>query len=542
MAMFRPREYVFRRIILAFVICWLNAATSSASVDYWPTEGWRYSVAENQGMDSGRLAKMVEFIQKKKYEIDNITVIRNGYVVLDAYFHPFQKDTKHIIHSCTKSITSALIGIAMAEGFIKNVTEPVLGFFPNLTPAESSASKRAITLEHLLIMAPGLKCQDSYRYGWRGLYEMQQSADWIQYMLDLPISEAPGTRFEYCNGATFLLSAIIQETTGMKTLEFAEKRLFSPLGIKDVKWRTNPQRIDIGYGGMWLKPHDMAKIGWLYLNQGRWENRQVVPAAWVEASTRGHISANLFDRYGYQWWVDSAGYYMAVGYRGQFIYVIPEKNMVVVFTSDLPGGRFHIPGTLLIKYIIPAATSSGRLSANPNAKAHLDAVLKRCATAPAYGTIWLSDKDGVAKDGVFMRTASPAFQFSFPIGSKKVPLDAPDVIMAMRTPEGIRFSATVVDIPEGWQLAEMGPKHYAANLTNVGTDIQIVSNNEIVLKDGTPAYRTDIKWMFQETIPIRTHLTSVFKDGKCIYVSAHPTWAHPEIVQIVESVTLETPR
>jgi hypothetical protein len=177
-----------------------------------------------------------------------------------------------------------------------------------------------------------------------------------------------------------------------------------------------------------------------------------------------------------------------------------------------------------------------------NKKAHLDAVLKRSAKASAYGTIWVSDKDGVAKDGVFKRTASPAFQFSYPIGSKKVPIDAPDLIMGMRTPGGIRFSAFVVDNPEGWKLAEMGPKHYAAILANVGTDIQIVSNNEIVLKDGTTAYRTDIKWIFQETIPILTHLTSVFKEGKCIYVSAHPTLYNPEIVQMVESVTLEISR
>ena len=542
MPIFRLRGFVFRRIILACVICWLNAATSSASTDYWPTEGWRVSVAEKQGMDSGRLIKMLEFVQKKNHEIDNITVIRNGYVVLDAYFHPFQKDTKHIIHSCTKSITSALVGIAIAKGFIKDVNVPVLKFFPNLTLAESSVNKQAITLEHLLIMAPGLKCQDSYRYGWRGLFKMQQSADWIQYMLDLPMAEAPGIRFEYCNGATFLLSAIIQKATGMKTLEFAKIHLFGPLGIKDVKWRTNPQGIDIGWGDMWLRPHDMAKIGWLYLNKGRWEDRQLVPTAWVKASTQGHIAATLFDRYGYQWWVDSAGYYMAVGYKGQFIYVIPEKNMVVVFTSDLPGGQFYIPRTLLNRYIIPAAVSSVPLPVNQNYNARLASLLKRCAKAPSKGFIWFSAKDGIAKDGVFMRAASPAFQFSYPVGSKKLPLKAPNVIMRMRTPEGVGFDASVVAIPEGWNLAESGPKYYAAGLANVGTNIQVISNKKIMLKDGTKAYRSDIKWMFQGTIPILTHLTSIFKDGKCILVSAHPTRYIPEVEQIVESVTLDMPK
>ena len=357
-------------------------------------------------------------------------------------------------------------------------------------------------------------------------------------MLDLPMAEVPGARFEYCNGATFLLSAIIQETTGMKTLEFAKKRLFSPLGIQDVKWRTNPQGIDIGWGEMWLKPHDMAKIGWLYLNKGQWEGRQVVPAAWVEASTRGHITASLFDRYGYQWWVDSAGHYMAVGYGGQFIFVIPQKNMVVVFTSDLPDGRFYTPSTLLKKYIIPAAMSPGPIYANPATKTRLDAELKKCAKSPEHGTIWISERDGVAKDGVFKRTASPAFQFSYPNGSKILALEGPDVIMRMKTPGGSRFSAAIVDIPGGSKLVEMGPKYYTAYLASFATKIQIVSNHEIILKDGTTAYRTDIKWIFQETIPILTHLTSVLKDGKCIYVSAHATRYIPEVVQIVENVTL----
>jgi hypothetical protein len=367
---------------------------------------------------------------------------------------------------------------------------------------------------------------------------MQQSEDWVQHMLDLPMIDTPGKRFEYCNGATFLLSAVIQATTGMKTLDFAKRRLFGPLGIKDVKWRTNSQGIDIGYGGMWLRPHDMAKIGWLYLNKGRWNGKQVIPAAWVETSTRDHISATLFEGYGYQWWIDSGGYYVAVGYRGQFIFVIPAKNMVVVFTSDLSGGRFKIPETLLNKYILPAAASAGAMSANPSGKAYLDAVLKRCGKAPAYGNIWISEQEGVAKDRVFVRTAPPAFQFSFPLGSKKNPLDTPDQIMGMRSPGGTHFSAVVVDVPKGWELAEMGPRHYAAGLARYGKDIQVVSNREIVLKDGTTAYRTDIKWVFQDTIPIMTHLTSVFREDKCIYVAAHPTMYDPEMADMVEGVTL----
>jgi len=205
-------------------------------------------------------------------------------------------------------------------------------------------------------MSSGLECRDSYLYNWRGLNEMRESDDWVQFMLNLPMAEPPGTRFEYCNGGSFLLSAIIQETTGMSALAFAEENLFGPLNITDVHWPANPEGITIGWGDIHMRPHDMAKIGYLYLNGGQWDGEQVVPAAWVKASTQAHIAAGtLSDGYGYQWWVDDGGYYMAIGYQGQFIYVVPEKDMVVVFTSELDESDFFIPETLLNEYIIPAA-------------------------------------------------------------------------------------------------------------------------------------------------------------------------------------------
>jgi CubicO group peptidase (beta-lactamase class C family) len=138
-------------------------------------------------------------------------------------------------------------------------------------------------------------------------------------------------------------------------------------------------------GAMWLKPHDMAKIGWLYLNKGSWGQKQIVPAAWVEASTRGHIAANPGDQYGYHWWVKNDGNYAAVGYRGQFIFVERGKNMVVVFTGDLPGGTFFIPIEFGQKFIIPAAVSSKSLPPDTQEKARLDNLVKSVATSPTDG-------------------------------------------------------------------------------------------------------------------------------------------------------------
>ncbi|MDY7040100.1 MAG: serine hydrolase, partial [Chloroflexota bacterium] len=179
----------------------------------------------------------------------------------------------------------------------------------------------------------------------------------------------------------FLLSAIIQEMTGASALAFAEEHLFGPLGISDVEWPSNPQGITIGWGELRMKPHDMAKIGYLYLNEGLWDGEQVVPSAWVEKSTRKHIPATLQDGYGYQWWIDSSGVYMALGYAGQFIFVVPEKDMVVVFTSNLDEERFYVPQTLLNDFIVPAAKASTPLPPNPDGVALLEYSIKALATS-----------------------------------------------------------------------------------------------------------------------------------------------------------------
>ena len=338
-----------------------------------PTGGWPTSTPEEQGMDSALLALMLAQIHDQGHAIDGLQVVRNGHLVVDAVVSPFGPDTVHPIRSCTKSIVSALVGIAIEQGALDGVEQPVLELLPGRTIANLDAAKQAMTLEDLLTMAAGLECRDSYIYRWQGMQQMRQTDDWVQFMLDLPMAEMPGTRFEYCNGASFLLSAIIQEATGQSAGAFAEEHLFGPLGIRGVEWPANPQGISIGWGKLEMQPHDMAKIGYLYLNEGRWGEQQVVPPDWVRTSTRKHIPATLQDGYGYQWWVSDSGYYMALGYGGQFIFVVPEKNLVAVFVSELEEKDLYIPQQLLDGYIIPAARSTGPLPANPDGMAELEA-------------------------------------------------------------------------------------------------------------------------------------------------------------------------
>ncbi len=325
---------------------------------YWPTEGWRSSTPEEQGMDSELLTEMLAYIREKGVRIDSVTIVRHGYLVLDAYIRSYGKDSKHELYSCTKSVTSALVGIAMDQGHIQSVDQPVLSFFPEWSVGNVDARKEAMTLEHLLTMTDGLHwVRKDIRVTSSGdtTPEMMQASDWVQFTLDRSMEEEPGTRWNYNGGASHLLSAILQEATGMTALEFAHEYLFGPLGISEVVWPGGNQGRNFGGSGLQMTPHDMAKFGYLYLNEGLWDGEQIVPAAWVKASTTNH-SPTPEIYYGYQWWVMPwAGYYSAIGARGQYIAVLPELDMVAVFTSDLKPEDAYTPLLLLAFYVIPAA-------------------------------------------------------------------------------------------------------------------------------------------------------------------------------------------
>lgn len=532
-------------IILSLTTCSNNDIkldnSASTPPDYWPTIKWRTSTPEKQGIRSELLVNMFELIKQKKYSIDNITIVRNGYVVTDAYFHPYKKNKKHLIYSCTKSVTSALIGIAVDKGYIKSVKQSVLSFFPDKKITNVDENKKKITLENLLTMTSGLKTMDSYLYNYIGLQEFAQTKDWTQYILSRPMDNKPGTKYEYSNGVSFLLTAILQKTTKTTALSFAQKNLFKPLGIKGIKWPMSPQGINYGWGDMWLSPHDMAKFGLLYLNKGKWDGKQIISESWVKDSIIGHIKepffTKIFDRYGYQWRIDDEGYYMAAGRFGQFIFVVPQKNMIVVFTSDLDGSDFFVPRNLLNDYIIPSAVSSKPLADNSTDYSRLSKLLVKFSTPPAKGFIWVSEKDGAAKNNTFIRKKSPAFKFNFPECSKKLALDAPNQIMSMKTPTGITFQASVIDIPAKVSIADFGSKFYAKALMKYGKNVKVVSSDEIELDDGNDAYETKIQWIYNNS-PLETLLLVVYKDNKCILLTAHHRWYVHKADVILESLTL----
>lgn len=310
------------------------------------------------------MAELFHAVEKDEYEIDSVIIVRNGYVVLESYSQLQGPHFRHQIHSCTKSIVSALVGIAIDEGYIESVDQSVLDLFPEKFPRIKNSDKEKITLRHLLMMATGLACEDSVRYDFKGLKSMWQSDDWVQYMIDLPLIETPGTRFEYCNGASALLTAIIQKTTGMSGFEFARRHLFNPLKIEDVHWKSH-HGITIGYSDLTMRPLDMARFGYLFLHDGRWNNHEIISDEWVKESTQKQISTTQTDGYGYQWWVMAPDRYGARGAHGQRIFVLKDKDMVVVFTGNLKEPKTLIPETLLQNFIIGAIRADKPLRENP---------------------------------------------------------------------------------------------------------------------------------------------------------------------------------
>jgi CubicO group peptidase (beta-lactamase class C family) len=364
----RPKELVLIALFVVIMVAsflWFQSSpfqkefneddpvsTSENLVKYWPTDGWRHASPSDLGMDQHKLNDFVDYMRTRGSGLNSMTIVKDGYIVLDEYFGGFRKEEKHNIYSCTKSVVSTLFAIAQEKGNIGGLDTKLVDMFSGYKFKNLDEWKQQITLEDLLTMRAGFDARDSYLYNWEGLREMLDSTDTLQYILDLPMSEEPGTRFEYTNGVSHLISHIVSISTGVKTNKFAEEHLFKPLGIESYKWETDEDNVPWGYSNLYITPHDMAKFGYLFLSEGKWEDMQIVTAEWVEKATRKHTDATLKDGYGYKWWIDEDGYYLALGYFGQFIFVVPDYNLVVVSTGNTRD-NFDFAIRLLESHILP---------------------------------------------------------------------------------------------------------------------------------------------------------------------------------------------
>jgi CubicO group peptidase (beta-lactamase class C family) len=356
------------------------AAERVAADDYFPSREWRRASAKSQGLRGKVLRRLADRIRRGEHgRVDSLLVVRNGYLVLEEYFNGWDAEGLHTLQSDTKSVTSLLVGIAIGQGKIGGVGDRVLDYFPEYRNIRNlDERKQAMRIEDLLTMRTGFDWSEG-RYEGSPLQRMNESReDWLKFVLDWPMREQPGTRFEYNSGGVILLGGIVRNASGLNVDRFAERYLFDPLAIDRVQWYYGyPDALPHTGGGLSMRPRDMAKIGYLMLRGGRWKGEQVVPEEWVRASVARvqRPPWNLAGypvHYGYLWWLlpfDGSGsgtgpdadVYTASGARGQWIFAIPKHDMVVVATGDSLDYRgFAAPVNFLYSDILRAVRADER--------------------------------------------------------------------------------------------------------------------------------------------------------------------------------------
>jgi len=256
----------------------------------WPTQQWQTSTPEGQGMDSAALAKLIEFGTSRK--LDSLLIARHGQIVLDAYYAPYAADIPHKINSSTKAVIGTLTAVALKDGLLDSTDHRLLDFFGDRSLAKVDDRKNAITLQNILDMTSGINWTEPLTARPDSAIAMERSPDWIKFILDRSIVTAPGEVFNYNSGNPHLMSAILTKLTGMSASDYAKAKLFGPLGITTWDWPHDPQGVSIGGYGLAMLPRDMAKIGYLYLRNGEWEGKPLLPPSWIYQVSHATVNMN----------------------------------------------------------------------------------------------------------------------------------------------------------------------------------------------------------------------------------------------------------
>ncbi|MNM55079.1 6-aminohexanoate-dimer hydrolase [compost metagenome] len=332
----------------------------------WPTSEWQTAEPSALGIDSDKLSGLEPVIKSEYSNINGIVVIRNGCMAYERYYNGYCPDDTHHVASVTKSLISALVGIAIDAGYITHEDQKVLDFFPEYVPESSDTHLQEITLRHLLTMTAPYAFED-----WNEpLDKLCMQPDWVKYTLDILGQKGSIGAFKYSTAGAHLLSAIITRSTGRSAREFAGEHLFKPIGMREIPdyemksfgfedlfgqnvrgWVHDPNGISTGGWGVTLTPRDMARFGLLYLNHGKWDHHQIISERWIEKS----IAMNS-NTYGYLWWLreeDGIFAYSALGDGGNVICCIPSLNLVVAIASEFTMNA-RDRWTLIKECIIPA--------------------------------------------------------------------------------------------------------------------------------------------------------------------------------------------
>lgn len=305
----------------------------------WPTQGWITSTPAEQGMDPELIAAGIEQLKLTFPKPHSLLIVRHGFLVVEEYYHGYRPDMNQDVASVNKSFLSALIGIAINQGAIPSIDTPMMDYFPEYATQDLDPLAYDVTIEHLLTMTSGFYWPE-HELGHRpSLDEAFSSGAPQELLFASPIIHTPGSTFNYCTACTHTLSMIIQKATGMPTQDIAQEFLMAPLGIppSDWSWNHNSDGYNTGGWGFYLTPRDMAKIGYIYLNNGLWDGEQIIPEEWARTSHRRLVDLGQHEGYGYLWWTGRIGShpaYYAAGHGGQYIYILPTLDLIVVVTQE----------------------------------------------------------------------------------------------------------------------------------------------------------------------------------------------------------------
>jgi len=347
----------------------LNGCSYEYSVPEETDDGWEVVSLKDVGISPEKISEMmVDLLSGNFQDIHSVLIVKNGKLAFEEYFYGYTRHKPHSVMSVTKSVTSLLIGIAMDQNKIPDVDVAISEYFPSHKDIDWDGLKNSIRLKDVLRMAAGLDWND-WKYSdtdpRSSSQAMIRSDDWTKFVLDKKVVYPPGEKFVYSNGLSMLLGEILKYATGEFADKFAAEYLFEPLGISDFNWQTLSNGATITAWGLKLRPRDMAKIGHMMLNGGKWKGKQVVSLSWVKESTKTQIEGDLLigSGYGYQWWLGQTDIndkrietFYAAGKGGQYIFICPALELVVIVTSkpeEHSMGELK-PQIVMVNYILPA--------------------------------------------------------------------------------------------------------------------------------------------------------------------------------------------
>lgn len=311
---------------------------------------WQEKSLIEVGIDSSKLSFMKQKIVSSMPYVDAFLIVKNGFLVYEEYFNGYSRNQKHLICSDTKSITNILNGILLKKHFINNLDQKILDFFPEYKDINPDPRIKQLTIRNMMSFTSGLSHDE-----WNTVWE---TSDMIKTYLARDFVADPGMRFNYETPASQILSSLVNKTTGMNASKFAQKELFSKLGILDFDWPADANNFNYGGYKSYFRPYDMLKFGYLYLKRGVWQNDTIVNPSFVDSCTIAHSAGGKphFEKYGYNWWVttnNGFNAFFAGGFGGQYIYVVPELNLVVVITCNTDEHRENAR-FLINDFVVPA--------------------------------------------------------------------------------------------------------------------------------------------------------------------------------------------